>query len=422
VRGRIFRRLGCVTGAWLLAGVEVARAQSVAPPPKHVHVQVYAATDLTEVERVAIERSVAKGVAVAGKWKVTAGDPKAAKLSGAAAADKALAAAALLVKSSRAHLRQLELTKALAAALKAQRLYTRFLHHLVAKQGSAKALVDTQVVVATIEYLNGAESKASNALVRAFVLDPKLSYTPKRFPPQLQELVMQEKALFSNAGQGAAKNTVDGPGQLYVNGVKAAPAPMVIRKLPVGPNVATVVAPGAKPVVKIIDIKPNKTTEVAVSLGGGASRVRGPFAGSRSEVGESRPGKLLTAAAKRVNADALVLVLPRVADTGTRLTLYVYDMRSKTQAGRGEATGTADALGPKAAKSGEEVMRSARWRPAVALVSTTVPLWKRVYRYKYFWHAVGAAAGVMLITVVAVAASGMGPGKRVALFPSLVNF
>jgi len=376
---------------------------------------------------LSIQAAVAKGVASAGKWKVTAGKANAKLPGGDADATGSLDDADQMLKDAKAKVRQLELEKALSVAKEAVTLYSAYLHKLIKRDGSPKALVNAHVAVATVEYLNGKEEAASKALLHAFVLDPKLVYDPKRFPPQLQELVMQEKALFSNAGTGAAKVTVNSPGTLYINGVKAAQAPMAVKNLPAGPNLVTLIARGAKPTVKVVQVKGKGTVEIAIAANSPKSSVRGVFKGTRGDVGDDQPSSKLIKAAAAVGAEGLLLILPKVSDEKTTLVAYVYDMRSKTKAGRYDTSAEPEDIDSNAEKLAAEAGRSAKWR-LVAGLSKPVgkPLWKRLYqrayKHKYFWHAVGATAGVVLISVVAVASSGMSPGKRVALFPSLVNF
>ncbi len=423
--------LGCNLAYVIGVGAGSAYAQSPTkrakpakvPPPKSIHVQVYPAKDMTEVERLSVEMAVAGGVSVAGHWKVTSGDPKLKLPGGPAAAKTALAKADKNLKSARASVRQLELGKALKLSKEAVSLYSTYLHVLIKRDGNSSALVDAHVSIATVEYLNGKEEAASKALLHAFVLDPKLSYTPKRFPPQLQELVMQEKALFTNAGKGSVKVTLNSPGELYVNGVKQQPAPMKVGDLPAGPNLVAIVARGALPKVTVVQVEGSATKELALEVKSGKSQLTGPFVGSTEEVGEA-PGPRLRKAAQAVGAEALIVVLPKVSDDRTSLVAYVYDMRSQTKVGRFDAAGEPEDIDGKAEKLGAEAASSAKWRLVGALTKgpPPVPLWKRLYKHKYFWHAAGTAAGVLFVTVVAVAASGMSPGKRVALFPSLVRF
>jgi hypothetical protein len=52
------------------------------------------------------------------------------------------------------------------------------------------------------------------------------------------------------------------------------------------------------------------------------------------------------------------------------------------------------------------------------------PFWKRKFwKHKYFWPAVGVAAGVVVVGAVAAAATsgGLSPGQKVGLFP-VVSF
>jgi hypothetical protein len=412
-------RIGVIALALLVAGGGTGHADGAtagAKPPDRIHVQVYADDDLAEPARRAIEAAAADGVRrqAAGADVVTSADLP-VDTAAETAASKALARSDKGLDEAKKRVKNLE-EGALDMLDWAAEEYARYLPELMARDGNANRLIEVYIQSAIASFLAGDNEGAAKSLRRALVLEPDLDYDPQVFPPQLEELVIQERLMFDELGRGALEVTATGGDPVvFINGIERGKAPVTVDDLPPGPTVVNLVVPGAQPVFVLATVEGEKTNKVSGEVELPSSAVVGPLAGSRGDVGAERANKKLRAAAKKLEAGGLVLVLPRVTGGGVELVAYAYDMRSGALVGRTESTVDAGNPGPAAEKMAEELMASVVWKPSIDLrVGKSDPFWK----HKYFWPAVGATAGVVaLVVVIKVATGGLSNGEKVGLFP-----
>lgn len=402
--------------AWAI-GAGSARADSGAAstsPPGRVHVLLHADRSLTEPERLDIEARIAAGAHAGGAEQVS----RAVRGSiDAKAAAQALARNDRAAEEARRRTNELDLEGALNVLDWAAEEYATYLPELVARDGNPGRLVEIYILQSIAHYLNGDEGAASEALQRALVLDPSRSFDPTLFPPQLEELVERQARIARAAGRGRLRVQA-GPGSpaVFVNGVERGTAPLLVRGLPVGPNLVHVRLPGAEPVMRSARVS-GTPARLSVTLKARPSAIDGPLAGTRGDVGEDSASQALHDAARALDVEALVLVLARPAAKGALdLTAYVYDMRSGDLVGRSDArvaTGSRDA----AQELGEAAIRGAAWRPLVeaAPVAESPPVWERTY----FWAAVGVTAGAIVVGTVIAARSGLSPGEKLVVLPAL---
>lgn len=385
--------------------------------PRHVVVKAYAADGLTEAERRGIERSLARGVrgAMDGA-KVAAATPEGAISE---AAEKALERSDKGLAEAIKRMRNLE-DGALDLLDWAADEYQRYLPQLMARDGNAGKLIEVYERTAIASYLAGDEKSATEALRKAFVLQPDLDYDRKIFPPQLEKLVVNERLYHDELGHGSVRVEADqaaggGAATVYINGVERGRAPVTVDELPAGPNIVSLVTPGAEPVIVIAQVAGGGdlvTVKAAVKTP--KSVDRGPLAKTRGDVGGPHAAPPIARAAKNLGADALVLALPTVHDDEIAVVAYVYDMRSGALVGRSEDT--LPRTGPDAEELGGQLMATVTWKPSIALGPKKPPIWK----HKYFWPAVGAAAGVVVVAVVVgIATHGLSNGEKVSILPVL---
>ncbi len=393
------------------------------PPPKRLHVVLYAAKGMSESERLLLEASLAEGVRDGGGKIVKTGHPKLRRPGGKAAAKKALSRGDKSLAEAQKRVRNLDFDGALDVLDWASEEYAKYLPQLFDRDGGITRLRDVFVQATVINYLNGDEKAATKALARAFVLDPMLTYDKKTFPPQLEQFVEQERALFEGVAKGSLRVTVKGgPATVYVNGLDRGKAPVVVHDLYAGPNTVTVAAPGVEPVAAAEVVKSGDVAAVTLEIKVPASKLTGPMAKTRGSVGDETVSSTLTAAAKKLGADGLILALPTVGEGSIALVVYVYDLRSGAMVGRFE--GSADRASPKVEASdlGRTAFKDAKWRLAIPIFvgPERTPFWKKKFwRHKYFWPAVGTAAGVVLLGIVIKSATGGGlsNGQKVGIFP-----
>ncbi len=385
--------------------------------PRHVVVQAYAADGLTEAERRAIEQSLAAGVRRSMKAKkgaeVVTGTPEDTISE---AAEKALERSDKGLAEAIKRMRNLE-DGALDLLDWAADEYQRYLPQLMARDGNANKLIEVHERTAIASFLNGDQKAATEALRKAFVLNPDLDYDEKIFPPQLEKLVVNERLYHDELGRGGVRVELEGGGQatVYVNGIARGAAPVTVDDLPAGPNVVSLVAPAAEPVIVIAQVAgggDRVTVKGAVKLP--KSVDRGPLAGTRGDVGNPHVASTIARAGQGLGADALVLALPTPHGDEIAVVAYVYDLRSGALVGRTEDT--LPRAGADAEDLGGALMATVTWQPSIALGPKKPPIWK----HKYFWPAVGAAAGVVLIAVVVgVATHGLSNGEKVSILPVL---
>jgi hypothetical protein len=412
-------------GVALVAGPSAAGAQGRpgAPAgslPGRVHVKLYPDQGLTEAARLDLEARLAAGVQAAGVAHVGRAAPESVD---ARAVAQALARNDSAAQEARRRTTELDLEGALNVLDWAAEEYGTYLPELVARDGKPDRLVEIHVLQAIAHYLNGDESAATAALQRAMVLDPALEFDPAVFPPQLEAFVERQVRIARATGRTSLRVTAT-PGRpvVFVNGVERGTAPLLVRDVPVGPNMLHVRLPGAAPAVRPVVVR-GRLTEVEVALellpDANTGADADAWSRARGDVGAERVSPALREAAAEVEAEGLLLVLARPIERGVELTAYAYDMRSGELVGRSDTTvphGTGGTPGRERAAQelGKTAMLGAAWRPLIQVAPGAAP--RPIWRRTYFWAAVGAAAGAVAIGVV-VASSGLSNGQKITLLP-----
>jgi hypothetical protein len=419
--GKLQLRLTAVLGLIALAGSPEAFAKDAAEPPKSLFVQVYASDDLSETERVAIEQAVSVGLRgdATGDIKSAKAGPSQAErqaiAEGLARGDKALAAAKKRIK-------ELDAEGAISLLESASDEYVRFLPELVVRDFHAHRLLDTHIQMAIAQFLEGEEAAADRALTQALVLDPSLEYSTKQFPPQLDELVISARLAIDELGRGAIRIEGEIAGAevtVFVNGDDKGHAPLTVSDLAPGPNTVHLRAPGMESKVIVVDVEGGGIATVAGSLVARKSVVVGPLAGTRGVVGAAKADDKLVEAAKSLGTEGLVLVVSTKSQERLQLTAYLYDMRRRRLVSRTVREVPRDQL-TEASLVGRAVYGQVQWDALDAADDDSPKLWE----HKYFWPAVGTAAGVIVLGVVVgiVANDGLSPAKKAVLFPITTRF
>lgn len=406
-----------------------AAADTSAPPPETIHVHVFAADGLTEDERGAIEAAVASGAEAVGDSTIgrtlSRGASDTGELLVTDEADKALERSDKSSAEAYERVRNFDFEGALDLLDWAAEEYSKNLLSLMIRDGNATKLLDVYIQTSVVHFLNGDEDKAAVALRQAFVIEPALQYTAEKFPPQLEDFVLEERLTFDEIGKATLNITATiGSPRVFVNGIDKGVAPVQIHDISPGINFVTFVVVGGDQETVSVQVDGEGTVDVNTELTPPASESVGPLADGRGEVGKDSAGSKLTAAAKKLDARALLLVLAKPEGPTIALTAYVYDMRTGKLSGRAETDVERDNPGPEAEELGREVLTATRWElliavaPSPSLWSRTKGMAKRAYEWEYFWHTVGATAGVVVLTSIVIAADGgLSPGKTVSILP-----
>lgn len=398
------------------SGSGYAQADSTASPaasaPRRIYIHLYPSDALIEPRRQEIESHLAAGAQTAGDSELVravhgAVDPKIVA--------EALERSDPAVKEADRRLRELDLEGALDALYWAAEEYAAYLPELVLRDGSAERLIQVHLLQTLAYFLSGDEQAAASALRRALVLDPSIDYDPERFPPQLEQLV--ERVVQAARKEGQGKLRIDaGPVApvVYVNGREHGITPIVVDALPAGTNLIHARLPGVKPLMVTAEVASRKRGKVVLDLESLPSKPAGPLAGTLDDAGRERATQALHQTARALEVDGLLLVVPRTTKLGVSLAAYVYDMRSGELVGRFEEALDESDVAQAARKLGRDAVLGAHWRPLLEPLAAAGerPIWK----HKYFWPAVGAAAGAVLIGAVVISNNGLSDAQKIGLF------
>lgn len=310
-------------------------------------------------------------------------------------------------------LQELDIPTAESALASAMHTYEQHLLRLVERDGGLARLGDVYRLQATARFLDGDDDGARAVLKRCFVLDPALDYDKKLFPPDMEQLVNEERLLFDELGRGAlVVGEASRGAQVYVNGVARGLAPLEVADLPAGPNYVTLVMPGHPVTTTTVLVDGGAPVQVDEAL---PLHADGPAAALRvaaSEVGKSPAGPLLRAAHEQLGSpDELLLAVAAPASTDElALSVYRYDMTSGKLIQKGERRVPAVAPTEATAELAQSLTSGAL--PFAPGSDESRPLWKR----RYFWHVTaGAAALVVIGVVVGVASAGLSNAERVVI-------
>ncbi len=401
-------RAAVTIAVWVAAtvgAVGAARAQRrvARPAPARAYVVVFGTPGVEESARRSAEDAVAAGVRGGGSGVdvVLSERPVDADAEGALGeADAALAA-------GRTKVQEFDLDGAIEALSKAATIYSRWLPDLVRRDGASRKLLDAYRLMAVAHFLNADEEAASRALSYCFALVPTLEYNDADFPPQMRELVMTGRLLVEELGQGIVDVRVPGHDKavIYIGGLEQGGAPIEIQDLPAGPTIVNLVLNGVTVGVDVAQVDGGDPVILVMQVPEVAAAIPPSVEAVRGQLGRSKAGRDMRAVAKELGVEALVFVIA----TGDGFEGYVYDARTGRLAGK--------ATGKDAREVGGALMSGADWGTVRAEVAGEPPIWNP--DHKYFWHAVGAAAGVVTVVtvgVIAVKSRGLSPGERHVVF------
>jgi len=403
--GRGFCAAAAVATLVVACGVASAAEPLRRVAPQRVYVVVYSADGLTESDRRDLEDAVARGVRGDGKVTVVVPD----RAAGVESMDAALTRGDAALANAREQVKNLDLDAAITALQKAAEIYRENLPDLMLRDGNAEALVGAYRELATAQFLNGNDDAASRALAQVFVFTPKMDYD-KRFPPQMEEFVVSAGLLAEAMGKGTLNVTVAGGGAvIYVNGEERGNAPVAVEGLPAGPNVVSAVVPGAPTVTVEAEVEGGSSVDIELEVLQAPVAIPPELEAVRGGVGGNKASRAMMALAGRLGVEALVLV-QRVE--GKSLEAHMYDLRTGRLAGK--------AVGAEAVELGGAVFGGGDWGIIEVPVAGGPTKWQ-VWNpdHKYFWHAVGAAAGVVTVVTIGVIAArsgGLSDGERQVVF------
>jgi hypothetical protein len=310
---------------------------------------------------------------------------------------------------------ELDLDDARVDAGKAIAAYEEHLPQLIQRDGNAKHLRDTQILLAKINFFASNPEASKEALRRAFVLDPKLVYAASVFPIQMRRVVVEARLLFDTLGAGVINVRSEPPGaEIWLNGMKLPHRTPSRLDAEPGPNTIELRLAGYRSVRRSAEVVSSKgDPQIAVTLerdDSPAGRARAATVAIAS--GQTPPD--LDALAASLEVGSLIFVHAAMqSNDKVLLTGGLHDaargagdLREERSAEVGELEAAVDDLVHALVTRLKSPRRIVQVKPRSAGASDS-------HHSKVFWWAVGAA-GVVAVGVA------LGVGLGIAAHNALV--
>jgi PEGA domain len=297
---------------------------------------------------------------------------------------------------------ELDLDDARTDAVKAIAGYEEHLPQLVQRDGNAKRLRDAHMLLAKINFFASNPDAAKEALRRAFVLDPKLAYSPSVFPMQMKRVVIEARLLFDTLGAGVINVRSEPPdAEIWLNGMKLPHRTPSRLDAEPGPNTVELRLPGYRAVRRSAEVVSSKgDPQIAITL----ERDDSPESRARAAsvaIAEGRTPPDLDAIAGSLDVGALIFVHASMQANGTVLLIGgLHDAARGASDVRDERTANVTDL----EASVDELVHALVARleapsPRVVVHVRHESGGASDFRHsKYFWWTVGAA-GVVAVGV-----------------------
>lgn len=337
-------------------------------------------------------------------------------------AKAAIADAGNMLKEAQQAFDQMDLETARTRAEGAIRIYERRLHQLGAEEGGVGRLRDAWIRLAAIRFFDGNNDGARDALRRVFVLDPKIEYSGKLFPPQMKKAVVESRLLFDALGSGKLNIESEPPGAMvFVNGAVRGVSPMVIEDAPAGPDYVSLGRRGFAPMTVVVEVNGGgdeaKTEQTLTRFDNDPI---GPLGAVKAELGKEEAPAAVLESASKLRVDLLVLVTVTREAGASHVAAYLYDQRTRRLLRQAQASGETSDAGRQVAI---ELMNQVRldgiyvpppppkvesvWERLTGRLASALHGWRDS---KAFWPSVGAAAAVVVVGVAV--GVGVGVGMR----------
>ena len=340
-------------------------------------------------------------------------------------APRVLGQADLSVEDAEKSFGEMDLEKSKQLLKDAIMAYQKYLPQLAARGGGLLPLRDAWLKLAKARFFDGDNNGSRDALRYAFVLDPKVEFDKKRFPPQMKKTVIEAKLLFETLGPGKLVVDSDPPGATaYLNGVK------LLKQTPTepidaqpGPNYISYERRGYAPFTAIFENNGGGEQASAVqSLARYPQNPLAPLDRARAQLDQGDKPPLVKDAAQALGVDLLLLIKTAKTAEGSKVTAYLYDARPDRILKRAEKT-VPELDEPAAARElAGEVTSGVRldgvWQPPAAPKKPS--FWARFTEksrddltrfrhWKGFWYVVGGVAGAVVVGAAVGIGVGVGP-------------
>lgn len=282
--------------------------------------------------------------------------------------------------------------------------------------------VKALTALALAHFLAGNKSKTSEWLSRALVMDPKIDYDKKRFPPKMKEVFDAVHFLSQELGKGRSRvSTSPGTADVWVNGKLLGRAPVEASDLTVGRNLVTATAKGYKAKTQALNVAGKEPMAVKVTLEPLPGEPLALLTGAADDVVKGNT-TLAAQVAKKVDAELLVLAQVKSMGDGFDVALYAYDAKVGKVVGKTRGTVSMLAAEKDLSRVFDTLFASIRTTRQPPKPKPSGPgLFARMYKSKYFWPVVGAIAGAAAIAgaTVGIVVATNGSDRRRQLLPIL---
>lgn len=314
-----------------------------------------------------------------------------------------LSAADKLAKQGQTNLENLEIEKGIAAFNEAVTRQQRVFHLISTSTSGIKDHAALLGDLSIAHFLGGDEKASRDTMQRALVLDSRLEYDKKRYPPQMKRLFDEVRFLVDELGTGDVHvNTKPQRAEVRANGEFVGYSPIRVKGLTAGFNLITVSKPGYR------------TRTVPGRVEGGSivpkievklRAVKGkPAATLWQALGEARSGatpKALDRAAHYLRQRVLFLAEARGGSDQITVQIHVYDAKRRRTSSHIKAKISSHDPDPGCERLVASLMPFLQPPKIVQRIQPvqTGSWFNRFRESKLFWPAVGVGAAVVAASV-----------------------
>ncbi|MCA9673092.1 MAG: PEGA domain-containing protein [Myxococcales bacterium] len=350
---------------------------------------------------------------------------------GIKAARAALAAAQKKVALGDNKMQQLEVQAAVKLLEEAANTERRHFAVLTRSIAGAKQHARTLGKLAMAYFLAGDQTKCREALVKGFVVDKKLDYDTKRFPPAMKRVFDEAKFLLHELGTGKVRiETKPRGAQLRVAGRLLGRAPLVTT-LPASFNLITARRVGYRAATELVAVPGgSKVPTVTIKL---KPLPGAPGALLEKAAGEARaqqPGPALRQLGLALGQQVLIFATLVPSRPAVAIELAAYRVKDSRVVATVKGAARLDALDADVRKVVSALLATLMQSAPPTVRKRVVvrkrpepgePWYLRFRRSRWFWPVLGVVAGAVVAGATVGIAVGVSSGRdnrRLLLLPT----
>jgi len=307
-------------------------------------------------------------------------------------------------KDARELLANLEVDQGIALLKEALAIRERYFDTLVRDPSEVGKQAYLLADLAMASFLAGDEKATRDAILQAFILNPKLEYNGERYPPQMKRTFDESRFLADELGTGNAEvSTTPEGAEVWANGNFVGFSPLTVRGLAAGRNLVTLLRPGYKTVTLPANVTGGDlAAELKVQLKPIPGAPMDELDQALDAAGAAGPSaRVLASVARKLKRQVLFVGVAQGVDDMITVRIYAYHAGRGKVLGKVEATVSAMDPGSECRElvSSLVTLVTARPKPAASRrgeMSGRGPWWSRVSKARWFWPVVGVAVGAVV--------------------------